>query len=75
MNHEYCNFFLTCNLALHWILCVYMALEILSGGVGVLFVVENDEIITCDFEENIFYLIGINTCINCCLYCVTWRGK
>lgn len=52
-----------------------MALEILSGGVGVLFVIENDEIITCDFEEKIFYLIGINTCINCCLYCVTWRGK
>lgn len=43
-----------------------MALEILSGGVGVLFVIENDEIITCDFEEIFFYLIGINTCINCC---------
>lgn len=35
-------------------MCIYMALEILSGGVGVLFVVENDEIITCDFEENFF---------------------
>lgn len=45
------------------------------GGVGVLFVIENDEIITCDFEEKNFYIIGINTCINCCLYCVTWRGK
>lgn len=52
-----------------------MALEILSGGVGVLFVIENDEIITCDFEEIFFYLIGINTCINCYLYCATWRGK
>lgn len=27
------------------------------------------------FWRNFFYLIGINTCINCCLYCVTWRGE
>lgn len=35
----------TCNVALH------MPLEILSGGVGVLFVIENDEIITFDFKK------------------------
>lgn len=52
-----------------------MVLEIFLGGVGVLFVIENDEIIICDFEEKNFYLIGINICIDCCLYCVIWRGK
>lgn len=52
-----------------------MVLEIFLGGVGVLFVIENDEIIICDFEEKFFYLIGINICIDCCLYCVIWRGK